>query len=342
MNYKFNLNRSPIDERDFIYKSIVKLQEIPIRFNRENECSPIRNQGNYGFCYAFAGEASKEQQEWKEWPNLKPIFSPLFLAKHCKDIDGIIGDEGSYLRSVMEVLLKIGICYENTYKYSLYNGKLNFPIIPQIAYEEANKYKIKSYASCNSLEEVKNAIYNNGLVLGGILVCSNFLNPENGFVDNPEGNILGCHAIAVVGWDDNLQYTYKNGKTRKGFLRIRNSWSENWGDNGYAWLPYDFFNGKLDIGTPYFFESWSSIDNIENIPEPVKQYWRVQVGAFSIKDNCIKLQNELKSKGFATYIINVNNLWKIQVGAFLVKLNAENMKQKLIDAGYKDAWLVYY
>jgi cell division protein FtsN len=68
----------------------------------------------------------------------------------------------------------------------------------------------------------------------------------------------------------------------------------------------------------------------------------VQIGAFSIKENCIKLQNELKSKGFSTYIININNLWKIQCGAFLVKVNAENMKQKLIDAGYSNAWLTYY
>lgn len=341
MNYKFNLQKSPIDERDFVYKNIVKIEELPEKYDMTNECSPVRDQGSYGFCYAFSGEGIKEHQEWQEWPNLKPIFSPLFLARECKAIDGVPETEGSYLRVVCKVLSKKGICYEKSYPYSMYKGNLQFPEIPQSLYDEANKYKIKSYAQCLSLQEVKFAIVNQGLVMGGILVTSNFLTPENGFVDCPEGSILGFHAIVVVGYDNNLTYTYKNGKTRKGFLKCRNSWASDWGDNGYFFLPYDFYFGKSDT-VKYFIEAWSSIDIIDNIPEPVKQYWRVQIGAFSIKENCIKLQNELKSKGFSTYIININNLWKIQCGAFLVKVNAENMKQKLIDAGYRDAWLTYY
>jgi hypothetical protein len=266
----------------------------------------------------------------------------LFLAKNCKSIDGIPDSEGSNLRTVMEVLLKTGICYESTYKYDSYLGNLKFPAIPQIAYEEASKYKIKSYAKCNLLEEIKNAIYNKGLVLGGVLVCSNFMNPENGFINVPEGSLLGLHAITLIGWNDNLVYTYKNGKTRKGFLKCKNSWSEEWGNDGYFYLPYDFYFGKSDTWA-YFFDAYSSIDIIENpIPEPVKQYWHCQVGAFSIRENCIKLQNELKSKGFGTYILQKNNLWKCQVGAYLIRANGEKMKQKLIDAGYKDAWLVFY
>jgi C1A family cysteine protease len=339
---KFCLNRSPIDERDFIYKALVKIEELSSNYDRESECSPIRDQGINGFCYAFTGEAMKEQQEWKEYPELKPIFSPLFITKNCKDIDGIPGDEGSNIRSVMEILLKYGVCYENSYKYDLYLGNLKFPEISPSIYTEASKYKIKSYALCNTLDEIKHAIYNNGLVLGGILVCTNFMNPENGFVDNPEGKVLGLHAITIVGWNDNLVYTYKNGKTRKGFLKCRNSWGEEWGLKGYFYLPYDFYNGTSDT-IDYFFEAYSSIDIIDNpIPEPVKKYWRVQLGAYSIKDNCIKKQNELKALGFSTYIVYVNGLWKIQCGAFLIKSNAEQLKQKLVDVGYKSAWITYY
>jgi len=340
MNYKFSLNRSPIDERDFIYKSIVKLQELPISYSRDSECSPIRDQGDYGFCYAFSGESMKEWQEWKEWSNVKPIFSPLFLAKHCKDIDGIPDSEGSYLRIAMKVLQDIGICYESSYPYSGYTSFLKFPEVSTELFKQASKYKIKSYAICNSLEEVKNAVYNNGLVLGGILVCDNFLTPENGFVDNPEGNILGGHAITIVGWDDNLQYKYKNGKTRKGFLKCRNSWSINYGNNGYFYLPYDYYNGKSDT-FKYFFESWSSIDIVENIPEPVKEYWRVQVGNFSILNNAINLRNKINSLDIPAIIKEKDEFYKVQVGCYTIKENAYNKLNYMKSLGFQDAFVVY-
>ena len=341
MDKRFKLKLSPIDERDYLYKSIVKIESLPEVYDRTVECSPVRDQGDYGFCYAFAGEGMKEQQEWKEWPEVKPIFSPLFLAKNCKDIDGVPDTEGSYLRVVCKVLSDTGICLESNYPYSGYEGDLQFPEISDILLDEASKYKIKSYAQCTSLEEVKSAIVNKGIVLGGVLVCTNFLTPENGFVDYPQGTILGYHAIDLVGYNNKMSYTYKNGKMRTGFLKCKNSWSEEYGLDGYFYIPYDFYYGKSDT-VVYFPEVWSSIDIIENIPEPVKEYWRIQVGAFSIKENCIKLQNELNSKGFATYIVYINNLWKVQCGAFLIKSNAKSIKQKLINAGYKDAWLTYY
>jgi C1A family cysteine protease len=339
LNIKFNLHKSPIDERDFIYRSLVKIIELPESFDREAECSSVRNQGDNGFCYAFSGEAMKEQQEWKEYPDLKPIFSPLFLAKNCKDIDGIPEDEGSYIRSVMDVLFKIGICCESSYPYESYEKPLKFPIISDIILEEASKYKIKSYATCNSLEEIKTAIYNNGLVLAGILVCSNFMYPENGFINNPEGSILGGHAITLIGWDDNLQHTYKNGKTRKGFLKCKNSWGEEWGDSGYFYLPYDFYNGSSDT-VAYFFEAWSSIDIIHE-PE-VKKYWRVQIGSFVYLENANKLRLEIKYLGLNAIIKEVNGLYKVQLGVYSIKENAYKKVEYVKSLGFTDAFVVYY
>jgi C1A family cysteine protease len=266
MNYKFNLIKSQEDPRDFVYSWIVKSTQLPSKYNRESECSPIRNQGNWGFCWTFAGDGIKEWQEWKERSYQKPILSPLFIAVEGKKIDGITDSEGSTLKTVFKVLYKKGICYETTYPYSGYKGNLQFPTVPQEAYDEAVNFKIKNYAKLYTLNDIRSALINSGLVLAGIVVADNFLIPENGFVNKPEGNILGSHAIVICGYDDELTFTYKNGITRKGFLRIRNSWGETYGDKGYAWLPYDFYNGKLDIGMSYFFEAWSSVDASTILP----------------------------------------------------------------------------
>ena len=40
---------------------------------------------------------------------------------------------------------------------------------------------------------------------------------------------MGGHAISAFGYDD-----------EKGALLIRNSWGEEWGENGYGWLPYEY------------------------------------------------------------------------------------------------------
>jgi hypothetical protein len=94
--------------------------------------------------------------------------------------------------------------------------------------------------------------------LGAILVCENFVSVgSNGIINLPAGKSLGGHAICVVGYDDDMK---ANGHT--GYFEVRNSWGDTWGEGGYCWIPYDFFNQRLDTGMPCWFESWSSVDII--------------------------------------------------------------------------------
>lgn len=47
---------------------------------------------------------------------------------------------------------------------------------------------------------------------------------------------LGGHAMLVVGYDD-----------EGGYLIVRNSWVEQWGDNGYCYLPYEYYTNGLIV-----------------------------------------------------------------------------------------------
>ena len=67
----------------------------------------------------------------------------------------------------------------------------------------------------------------------------------------------------------------------------------------------------------------------------IKKYYRVQLGAYSIKANAEKLQTELKKKGYNSIIKFVGNLYKVQLGAYSVKANADALKTKLEKLGYK-------
>lgn len=61
-------------------------------------------------------------------------------------------------------------------------------------------------------------------------------------------SIHEAHALCVIGYDDN-----RHG----GAFEIQNSWGSNWGNGGYAWIPYTVFN-------QYAFEAYEMIENLAN------------------------------------------------------------------------------
>lgn len=67
-------------------------------------------------------------------------------------------------------------------------------------------------------------------------------------------------------------------------------------------------------------------------------FYRVQVGAYSVKDNADKQLKKVKAAGFDTYVVKVGGLYKIQVGAYSKKANADAMLKKLKEKGF-DAFI---
>lgn len=62
--------------------------------------------------------------------------------------------------------------------------------------------------------------------------------------------------------------------------------------------------------------------------------YRVQTGAFSVKENADRMLEKVKAAGFDTYMIQVDGMYKIQVGAYSKKENADAMANKLKAAGF--------
>lgn len=76
--------------------------------------------------------------------------------------------------------------------------------------------------------------------------------------------------------------------------------------------------------------------------EPTGFLYRVQTGAFRVKENAENLQKQLRSKGVESFITAVDMgalIYRVQVGAFGVKSNAEAMRKKLTSNGF-DAVIV--
>ncbi len=91
-------------------------------------------------------------------------------------------------------------------------------------------YLLDSFAYINnSIEEIKWAIFKYGPVSSSVAVDPYFQAYISG-IFNRDYDSFTNHAVSLVGWDDT--------QGANGVWILRNSWSRNWGENGYMRIEY--------------------------------------------------------------------------------------------------------
>jgi hypothetical protein len=130
---------------------------------------------------------------------------------------------------------------------------------------------------------VKAALAQRKPVVAGIRLFENFrhLNGTNPVYNSASGAEIGGHAVTIVGYDDNRY---------GGAFKFINSWTTNWGDNGFFWIPYNFY--PLVASEAYLLEDAPNTnvkdDNIPTPPTPTEekqpdlqiQSWNAQYDSF--------------------------------------------------------------
>jgi len=327
---------SPKDTRDFITTAVIPCDlGLESRFSWQDKDPVCINQGNFGTCTGCATAGIKDVHEFVEGDYVDGGFSPLFIYSICKTLDGMPNQVGSTPRTAMQVLLGYGVLPEKDMPYSTLTDINNLPKINLDMINKASKYKIKSYARVpdGDLISLKQALKVSPVLLG-VYVYDSFIKCEyGGFIPSVSGYLRGGHAIKCIGWDDELTHTYADGKTKKGFLILKNSWGTTWGNKGLCYVAYEDYFWKSDLGMPFVVEAWSCVDLVTTI---VPKYYKVQVGAYAIKDNANNMVQKLKAKGFSTYLppVSPDGLYRVQVGAFIYKTGAVTLLSRLKEAGF--------
>jgi C1A family cysteine protease len=227
-------------------KAVVKA--LPASADLRGWCPPVEDQGDLGSCTANAGVALFEYFERRAYGKHQDA-SRLFLYKATRNLMGVRGDTGAYLRDTMKAMVLFGVPPEKYWPYKI----ARFEEEPSsFCYAFAQSYQAVKYYRLDPpgtppgkvLGEIKRFLAGNFPSMFGFSVYSSM--PESGDgkgeIPYPErgDKLEGGHAVVAVGYDDNK----KIGKD-KGALLIRNSWGTGWGDRGYGWLPYRYVESGL-------------------------------------------------------------------------------------------------
>ncbi|RPJ07165.1 MAG: hypothetical protein EHM28_08100 [Spirochaetaceae bacterium] len=187
------------------------------------------NQGMIGSCTAWTtAYACKSYQENAErgWgvADNKHIFSPSYIYNQINNGS----DSGAALEDAVMVVIKSGCATLDSMPYTQ-----DLRVQPSLAAKtEAANYKAVSFARVDATNPaaVKEKLNSGHPVLIGMMVYENFQTYTGGVYSSIKGNLIGGHAMCVVGYDEG-----------KHAFKIINSWSTAWGEGGYAWIHYDIF-----------------------------------------------------------------------------------------------------
>lgn len=229
---------------------------LPAKVDLRPNMPPVYNQGDIGSCTGNASAAAFEYLQLQELSTKTSgveIFDPkqytpvsrLFIYYNERKLNKQTSeDAGATLRDSVLSLLYWGACKEISWSYKDSNA---FVEPTKDSYDEASLHKISKYYRFADLDHVKHSLAAGFPVIIGISVYESFESEEvarTGYVPipNPSEQCMGGHAVCVVGYDDS-----------RNVLIVRNSWGADWGDKGYFYLPYSFFQN------PNLSDDWWTI-----------------------------------------------------------------------------------
>lgn len=221
------------DQRDHIYSAHwLDLLKLPQSVDLRPGCPAVYDQGQLGSCTANAIAGAIEYDQIRQRLS-ESTPSRLFIYWNERVMERTTNsDSGAMIRDGIKSVNRQGACAESLWPYDISQFAVRPPDSCFIA---AQQHRTVAYQRVpQSLSQMKAVLASGYPFVFGFTVYESFESQEvaqTGKVPMPGHYeaVLGGHAVVAVGYDDVAQV----------FI-VRNSWSAQWGDQGYCYMPYAY------------------------------------------------------------------------------------------------------
>jgi C1A family cysteine protease len=203
------------------------------------------------------------------------------------------GETGGMEYYAFAYILRRGIASEARYPWNPSDHQCRPP-------DEAdyfiNDYFVRNFSflpTTDRIRVVKHILYDNGPVSTGFLVYKDFttMNGRGVYVWNGNQEMVGGHAVVIVGWKDDPAVA--NG----GYWICKNSWGASWGENGFFRIAY----GQVGIDDIVQYVRYDPDD-----PAPI---FRIKGGYYYVQaGHTVELEINARSNRGAGIVYSAANL----------------------------------
>ena len=234
--------------------SLLMSSQLPERYSLADDgfLTSVKNQGYTGTCWAHSVVNAAESNLIKNGYATNDIDlseSHLVYFGNCaysNDVFDFMYHEGNnYGR--YKGYLNGGNCFTAQSVLARGSGFVSQPenedvllgpeLDESVRYESEWLLSDSCIYSKDDIISIKNNILINGALAAGIYVVNNDINTQYAQYENEDKD--PNHSISIVGWDDNFsKENFDIQPDKDGAWICKNSWSSEWGDNGYFYLSY--------------------------------------------------------------------------------------------------------
>lgn len=189
------------------------------------ELPAVRDQGNRPLCLVFAASDAHTKHQ-----AINEALSVEYLAYYAYQFESDNDySQGLKVESVQSALERDGQPHERMWPYR--ENPLAVTSKPPNGL--APIYRTHSLCSEYKMEELKEFLERGNAVVFGAAITLQFTQPaDSPFIITDISPSVAMHAMVAVGYG-----VYPDGEA---LLLARNSWGDDWGDGGYAWLTSEF------------------------------------------------------------------------------------------------------